>query len=117
MADDSFPVDEAQIVALFMESVFYGIYLVTLAQCLRALLWSPLENKFKSRLNWPMLVVTILLAVFATLDAAFGLRHLLDAFIFWKGPGGAIEELNNISYWVNVMKVRPIVIMACRILY
>ena len=35
---------------------------------------------------------------------AFGLRHILDAFVFYKGPGGAATELGNISYWVNVMK-------------
>ena len=29
---------------------------------------------------------------------------MLDAFVFYKGPGGPIEELGNTSYWVNVMK-------------
>jgi len=107
MAEDSvFPVTEAQIVALFMESVFYGIYLVSLFYCMRALLWSQVNRKMKNDINWPMLVVTLLLATFATLDVAFGLRHVLDAFIFYKGPGGAATELEDISYWVNVMKVR-----------
>ena len=35
---------------------------------------------------------------------AFGLRHNLDAYIFFKGSGGAAEEFEDISYWVNVMK-------------
>lgn len=35
---------------------------------------------------------------------AFGLRHNLDAFIFYRGPGGAAEEFHDISYWVNIMK-------------
>ena len=50
------------------------------------------------------LVVTLLLFVFATLDVALLLRHVLDAFIWYKGPGGAIAEFSDISYWVNVMK-------------
>ncbi|KAJ3711430.1 hypothetical protein DFJ43DRAFT_1107817 [Lentinula guzmanii] len=51
-----------------------------------------------------MLVVALLLCLFATLDVAFGLHHNLDAFSYYHGPGGATEELNDISYWVNVMK-------------
>ena len=35
---------------------------------------------------------------------AFGLKHNLDAFIFYRGPGGADEEFKNIRYWVNIMK-------------
>ena len=99
-----FPVDEAQIVALFMEAVAYGVYLVTLGLCVRALFWGRAGRK--ERINWPLVVVAALMAVFATLDVAFGLRHNLDAFIFYKGPGGADAEFEDISYWVNVMKVR-----------
>lgn len=32
------------------------------------------------------------------------MRHCIDAFVFYKGPGGAAEEFGNISYWVNVIK-------------
>lgn len=35
---------------------------------------------------------------------AFGLRHNLDAFVYYTGPGGATAEFGDISYWVNVMK-------------
>ncbi|EGN92931.1 hypothetical protein SERLA73DRAFT_190302, partial [Serpula lacrymans var. lacrymans S7.3] len=89
-----------------MECILYGIYLVTLVQCLRALLWSDSNHAFKSRntVNWPMLVVTLLLCTFATLDVAFGLRHNLVAFVYYTGQGGATAEFENISYWVNVMK-------------
>ena len=50
------------------------------------------------------LVVALLLFVFATLDVALLLRHVLDAFIWYQGPGGAIAEFSDISYLVNVMK-------------
>ena len=50
------------------------------------------------------LIVALLLFVFATLDVAFLLRHVLDAFIWYQGPGGAIGEFSDISYWVNAMK-------------
>ncbi|EGO28970.1 hypothetical protein SERLADRAFT_353852, partial [Serpula lacrymans var. lacrymans S7.9] len=95
-----------------MECILYGIYLVTLVQCLRALLWSDSNHAFKSRnkINWPMLVVAILLCTFATLDVAFGLRHNLVAFVYYTGQGGATAEFEDISYWVNVMKTVDYVI-------
>ena len=99
-----FPVDEAQLVALFMESVTYGIYLVTLGICAHVLFWD--RQGLRQRINWSMVTVVTLMAVFSTLDVALGLRHNLDAFIFYTGPGGPDGEFDNISNWVNVMKVR-----------
>ncbi|KAJ7647039.1 hypothetical protein FB45DRAFT_186973 [Roridomyces roridus] len=97
-----FLIDSAQIVGLFMETLLYGVYLVTLAQCLRALLWSPADHCFKKVIHWHMLAAAMLMFTFATLDVAFGLRHNLDAFVYYTGPGGAKEEFENISYWVQV---------------
>ncbi|PSR70619.1 hypothetical protein PHLCEN_2v13507 [Hermanssonia centrifuga] len=103
---NTFPITTAQIVALFMESIFFGIYLVTLGYCLRALLCKKDKLVFKSRreIKWVMLVMALLMAIFATLDVAFGLRHNLDAFVYYQGPGAAAQEFNDITYWVNVMK-------------
>ncbi|KAF9255671.1 hypothetical protein L218DRAFT_1008306 [Marasmius fiardii PR-910] len=81
----TFEITAAQIVALFMESILYGIYLI--------------EKQY-----WILLVFALLLGLVATNDVAFGLRHSLDAFAYYKGPGGAVEELQDISYWVSVMK-------------
>ena len=157
MADD-FPIDTAQLVALFMESLFYGapnlvfylkkrmfcneyiswllppglskndatipdallvpdlnlnrtmpararahpgLYLVSFGMCMYALLLSGTSGR-QQRLV--LLTVALLLFTFATLDVAFLLRHVLDAFVWYKGPGGPIGELSIISYWVNVMK-------------
>lgn len=51
-----------------------------------------------------MLVAAILMAIFGTLNVAFALRFNLDAFVWYKGPGGPTGKFENISYWVNVMK-------------
>ncbi|THG93988.1 hypothetical protein EW026_g7390 [Hermanssonia centrifuga] len=98
----SFPVAEAQVVALFMESIAYGVYVVTLGIACRVLFFD--NQGMKKRVNWSMVVVVALMAIFSTLDVSLGLRHNLDAFIFYKGPGGPDAEFDNISYWVNVMK-------------
>lgn len=100
---ENFPVTAAQLVALFVECILYGIYLVTLGQCLQALLFDLKHFRLKPVLNWKMIVTSLLLCVVCTFDVAFGLRHLLDAFVYYDGPPE--EELHNISYWVNVMKV------------
>ena len=68
-----FLVDEAQIVALFMECIVYGIYLVTLWITARALFWDQAGER--KRVNWPMFVVMCLMAVFATLDVAMRNGH------------------------------------------
>jgi hypothetical protein len=101
----SFPVDEAQLIKVFMEAVAYGVYLVTVGMCIRVLFWENTGRR-RERLNWPLIVVAALMCTFATMDVSFGLRHNLDAFIFYKGPGGPNAEFEDISYWVNVMTVR-----------
>lgn len=103
---NTFPVGEAQIIALFMEAVAYGIYLVTLGLCARALLWRRAGTR--ERCNWPLIAVALAMLTFTTLDVSFGLKHVLDAFVFYHGSGGADAEFENISYWVNVMKVRSL---------
>ncbi|KAJ7903797.1 hypothetical protein B0H14DRAFT_3421976 [Mycena olivaceomarginata] len=102
---EDFPITEAQIVALFMESVFWGIYLVTFFLSLRSLLFTNnFERRRFSTINWPMVVVVFAMCSFATLDVAVGLLHNIQAFVLYKGAGGAAEEFSNISDWVNITK-------------
>ncbi|KAH7882666.1 hypothetical protein F5I97DRAFT_1931276 [Phlebopus sp. FC_14] len=101
---DGFPDPIGQIVSLFMGCILYGVNLITLVQCLHSLLWSDAANSFKRKINWPMLTVTLLMGLVATLDVAFALRHNLYAFVYYTGPGGAAAAFANIAYWVNVMK-------------
>ena len=84
-----------------LKSVLSGIFLVTFGMCMNVLvLRKPSGVPYK----WTMIIVSLLMFTFATLDIAFGLRFNLDAFIYYTGPGGAIQEFAKISYWVNVMK-------------
>ncbi|RPD65719.1 hypothetical protein L226DRAFT_557681 [Lentinus tigrinus ALCF2SS1-7] len=105
MAASSFPLDIAQLVALYMQCIVYGIVLITVAYGLRVLLWSR-DGHFKSRtqISWVMVGTTVAMFTIATLEMAFGLQHNLQAFIYYKGPGGAIAEFSDISNWVNVMR-------------
>lgn len=121
----SFPIDVAQLVALFMESVFYGtptsglpnvsndasrcsgLYLVTFGMCMYVML---VKGRSSARQRAVFLAVALAMFAVATLDAVLLLIHVLDAFIWYRGPGGAIGEFNEISYWVNAMKTVTYVI-------
>lgn len=100
-------ISEAQLIALFVECILYGVFLVSLGHCLRALLFIREDVhqglKIRTNINWKLFVIALLLCLFATLDIAFGLRHCLDAFIYYDGP--AEEEFNDSANWVSVMKV------------
>ena len=89
---DKFPIDEAQIVGLFMECVFYGMsqhspdahpfsdgrsypgmYLVTFGLCMRALLFQrdhAFVWKSKKDIRWGMLAIALAMCLFGTLDGA-----------------------------------------------
>ncbi|KAF9467494.1 hypothetical protein BDZ94DRAFT_1232876 [Collybia nuda] len=95
MPTEKFPIDTAQIVGLFMASVFYG--------CVRVLVWSDGRLKSHSKINYKMLVAAILMFIFASMDVAFGLRHNIDAFIYFDGD--PIDEFSDTSNWINVMKM------------
>jgi len=101
MAKDSFPLDTAQLVGHFMESVFYGIHLTTFFSCMRALLWSNGRFKPFRLVNIKMFIASLLMFVIASLDITFHLRHNLEAFIWYNGP--AIEDFNKTSSWINVV--------------
>ncbi|KIP07596.1 hypothetical protein PHLGIDRAFT_35367 [Phlebiopsis gigantea 11061_1 CR5-6] len=103
MAGSAFPIDVAQLVALFMESLFFGIYLVSFGMCIYVMLIKSHSRRLTCQ-RVIFLIVAIALFTFAALDVALLLRHVLDAFIWYHGPGGAIAEFSNISYWVNAMK-------------
>jgi hypothetical protein len=44
------------------------------------------------------------MAILDGFNESLQLRHMLDAFIYYKGPGGAEEQLNITAYWGNQAK-------------
>lgn len=101
----TFSIIEAEIVGLFLETLFYGFFLVTFFSCLRALLFTGEGGLKRSNdIKWPMVVVTILLAIFGSLDVFFGLVHNLQAFVY--SPNGAESVFTEASDWITIMKAR-----------
>ncbi|KAH8827174.1 hypothetical protein DL96DRAFT_1605787 [Flagelloscypha sp. PMI_526] len=101
-----FPITEAQLTGNFCETLVYGIYLVTCISCFKALLMIGKEERWRkpNEIRWIMVVVAFLLFWISTFDVANGLYHNIRAFVQYKGPGGATQDLTNIHDWVNVAR-------------
>jgi hypothetical protein len=83
--------------------IFVGIYLVSFGFCVHSLFFT--SQKKGTALYYYLVVTALLLFLFATLDVALILQHVLEAFCWYKGGGHAVEQLSLLSYWVNAMKV------------
>ena len=102
----SFPINLAQLVALFVESVTWGVQIVTFTQCVWALFEAAKYEGGRRRVNVTLLVWAIALFIWGTLDISFALYRNITAFIYYTGPGGAVEIFSEISNYVTVLRVR-----------
>ncbi|KZT05758.1 uncharacterized protein LAESUDRAFT_701677 [Laetiporus sulphureus 93-53] len=100
----TFTLAEAQLVALFLGSISYGVHIATFALCMTASIWT--KSGFRSKINLPMVFFTTILFIVGTMEAVFNVLHNLNGFVYYSGPGGAEEEFLHISNWLNVMKVK-----------
>src|ERR1700743_1260289 len=51
-----------------------------------------------------LMSISIIMMMLDAFDKALQLQHMLDAFVYYKGPGGPLAELSDTSYWVNSLK-------------
>lgn len=101
------PSNVSQIVAVFVECILYGIYLVTFTASLQSIASSHPGLSWASRFKnkWPMLMVVLLLFILSTLNLVLGLLRII-AFIHHDIVGsGEAEQLGQ--DWLNILKVSP----------
>ncbi|OSX68021.1 hypothetical protein POSPLADRAFT_1043180 [Postia placenta MAD-698-R-SB12] len=96
----AFPTSEAQLVALFMQSVTYGIHVVIFAICMWKLV-EKLKGK-RGSVNWPWAFVAIALFVNGTVDVSFNLYHNLLAFTL---RDGTVEGFGELASWISVIRM------------
>ncbi|KAJ3752307.1 hypothetical protein EV360DRAFT_88871 [Lentinula raphanica] len=103
---DSLGISEAQLLGLFLASVFWGMLLITFVHAMQCFLWDIERGELKSasKLNWPMLIVALLLMTISTLDLSLGLMHCIEAFILYNGPGGSDARFTGLTDWVNIVR-------------
>lgn len=108
-------IDEAVLIGLFCEGVLYGVFMITFAETLRALISKSGSFQTAKTLRRTFLAVTCSFFIVATLDLIINLVHALDAFVHHQGVGGASQYFANIAYWTNspVTKVNPIQCSFC----
>lgn len=101
--------DTGQIAAVFVECIFYGVYLVTFATSLRTIALTRPELPWTARFTHqrPKLIVVLLLFTFSTLNLALGLPRVLAAIhhsvdFAGFGTNGAGQLGQD---WVNILKV------------
>lgn len=99
-------IGDAQLPALLVESILYGIHLITFFTCLRRLLYDSKFNRKPMRyLNIPMISVVSLLFVSSTLYLATGFIGSMEYFVYTQGRSGAIEIDQLGRSWLNFLKV------------
>ncbi|KAJ7809909.1 hypothetical protein B0H14DRAFT_1286801 [Mycena olivaceomarginata] len=84
----------ARLIALFVSCVLYGILLTTFVPCLRWLLFSASQRfqiKPRHEIKYPILAGTILMFFVSSFSAVISMQDVMDAFIYYQGPGGALE--------------------------
>ena len=69
---------QSKLYATFVQTLLYGIYVTTLAHCLRWLLLDDGGWKLRKKINWSMLIISILLFLLSTTDLALTLKSLND---------------------------------------
>ena len=60
------PSSAASIIALFVQAILFGMYIATLAHCLRWFMYEDEEWKLRKTTHWPLLVITILIFLLST---------------------------------------------------
>ncbi|KAJ6528238.1 hypothetical protein DFH09DRAFT_1371272 [Mycena vulgaris] len=121
----------AQLIALFVSCVLYGILLMTFIPSIRSLL-CPAGQTFRFRrredIKFPIVAATSLMFLVSTFSAVMSMQDVIDAFIDYKGPGGALEFYETVNtgwkHWivaiedtVQVITGDALLIYRCYVIY
>ncbi|KAJ7592017.1 hypothetical protein C8J56DRAFT_1162532 [Mycena floridula] len=106
------PITEAQILALFFQTLFYGIYIATSFPTWEILATTSIGRlKRLSDLNWFMVGASCIFFLVSTLEVSLSCYHVIRAFVL-TAPGGAAADFLHLSEWINVFKSTNIAISA-----
>ncbi|KIJ24879.1 hypothetical protein M422DRAFT_274243 [Sphaerobolus stellatus SS14] len=88
---------------VWAEALFLGLYLPTLFHCLRWLLWTDEGWKLRKKIDWTILIVTLLIAACIFLDKAVSLQSKMQSLKPGIVPqpqrGGTVNAPN----WVDIL--------------
>ncbi|KAM6497493.1 hypothetical protein JOM56_007966 [Amanita muscaria] len=109
---------DIRVIAAFMNTFLYGLYVATLAHCIRWLLFRYEGWKLRKQINIPLLVITIYSTIILTVNAGMVLQKAvypswgcdIPAYIV---PVVVINTLGFTLFWV----VDAVLIYQCWVLY
>ncbi|KAG7443875.1 uncharacterized protein BT62DRAFT_1008553 [Guyanagaster necrorhizus] len=111
MTDDDFDLMKTYITSLFLESTFFGAYLVSFFLCMRYLIWGRCpEFKLNKRPNWKFIIVTLLLLVIATMHIVCALARILGAP---RSERNWIDVIVSTGICLAVVTVDAILVSPC----
>ncbi|KIJ24880.1 hypothetical protein M422DRAFT_274244 [Sphaerobolus stellatus SS14] len=88
---------------VWAEALFLGLYLPTLFRCLRWLLWTDEGWKLRKKIDWTILIVTLLIAACVLIDKAVSLQSKMQSLEPGIVPqpqrGGTVNAPN----WVDIV--------------
>jgi len=87
------PINEAEVIATFVQAVLYGLYIATLAHCLRWVMYDDEGWKLRKVINWSLVGLTMLVFALSTADLGILLQITIDGVVGGSAPG--MERLND----------------------
>ncbi|KAF9459967.1 hypothetical protein BDZ94DRAFT_1311927 [Collybia nuda] len=98
------PSNLAQVVAVFVECIFYGAYLVTFAACLKSITLARTELPWASRFkdHHSTLIIISLIFSISTFNLALGLDRIIALLNHDSVGSGAVQQLG--ADWINILK-------------
>ncbi|KAK0466677.1 hypothetical protein IW261DRAFT_1574326 [Armillaria novae-zelandiae] len=115
MSEDDFGLMKAYITSLFLESTFFGVYLVSFCLCMRYLVWERCpEFKLNKRPNWKFITVTLLLLILTTIHVSC---VLVRTFRAPNSERSWVDMIVSLGIGIAVVTVDAILIYRCWIIY
>jgi len=104
MPADGLSSDAAQLAALFVQSVLYGAYCITLGQSAAMTFGFEMDGPTSpSHCHYPTVLVGFLLWLNGTLNLCLGFIRALQAFVYHQQGPERIDEIG--ADWINITKV------------
>ncbi|GJJ10510.1 hypothetical protein Clacol_004736 [Clathrus columnatus] len=99
--NNDLPLDKAELIAFFLESLLYGVSLLLFF----ITIWVIVYHRKTERLNKRLLFTSCLMMFFGTLHLAIDLSRILQGFLDERdAPGGPIGYFAKLFLWSHVFK-------------
>jgi len=88
------PTNEAEVIATFVQAILYGLYIATLAHCLRWIMYNDEGWQLRKTINWHLVSLTMLIFALSTADLGVLLQITIDDVVGQKVP--TLQRLNDV---------------------